>query len=469
MSTMRRNAESPPLSLLVALGVMGVMILSSSGAFAEDPKPEKESKTTEPTAADSSDEKKDDDEEKKKEPPKDRYFAITGAVIHTVTGGDRYGATILAKNGKILEIGSDVVIPEDCEALDATGYHVYPGLVAAQSGGILGTGRPDDTTDVYSLSMTLALAGGITTVVSGNNAARLTYGSVEEMIVKRDLFKKLSYSRGDSSLRRKVRERFEKVRQYVRDLQAYEEKKKTDPDAEEPDKKWIKGEHETYLKLIRHEAVAVISADSTQEIVDVCDLAERYGISVVIRGAQEGWTAARRMAQAGVSAVISIRPPMFTLDDGTDERLNRPTGRSIENAAILYNHGVPLAIVPSTASVTTWGLAGRDLVHLNMEAAFAVRGGLPEDAALRSITIDAARILGVDHRVGSIEHGKDADFMICDGDPLHYMTLMRWTVVDGRVVYDKQKESLYSHIRPDGDRDAPPPDDYWPRRLGEDQ
>ena len=100
-----------------------------------------------------------------------------------------------------------------------------------------------------------------------------------------------------------------------------------------------------------------------------------------------------------------------------------------------------------------------------MEAAFAVRGGLPEEAAVQAITLDAARILGVDHRVGSIEVGKDADFAIVDGDLLHYMTLVRWTVVNGRVAYDKKKEGLLDHIRPDGDRNAPPPSDYWPRAL----
>jgi imidazolonepropionase-like amidohydrolase len=106
-------------------------------------------------------------------------------------------------------------------------------------------------------------------------------------------------------------------------------------------------------------------------------------------------------------------------------------------------------------------------MHLPMEAAFAVRGGLSEDAAVRAITIDAARVLGIDHRVGSIEVGKDADFAIVDGQLLYYMTLVRWTVVNGRVAYDKQKETLLDHIRPGGDRNAPPPEDYWPRSLGE--
>ncbi len=148
-----------------------------------------------------------------------------------------------------------------------------------------------------------------------------------------------------------------------------------------------------------------------------------------------------------------------------DERLNRPNGSSIENARILFEHGVPLAIVPLGSGISLSGLAGRDLMHLPMEAAFAVRGGLPQEAAVRAITIEPAHLLGIDHRVGSVEVGKDADFAIVDGDLLHYMTLVRWTVVNGRVAYDKQKEKLLDHIRPEGDSDAAPPPDYWPRTI----
>jgi len=412
-------------------------------------------------------EKKDDskekeNKEKKKEPPKDRYFAITNATVHTITNGDLYAATILTKNGKIIEVGPRIAFPQETETLDASGFHVYPGLIAANGGSVLGSEPPDDTTDVFSLHMSIALAGGITTAVAGNSAANLTYGFVGEMIVKRDLFKSLRYTTDNPDGRRKIRADLEKVRQYLRDVQAYEEKKKTDPQAKEPDKEWIKGDFETYLKLLAHDAVAVVDANSAHELLDVCELAKRFDIRAVVRGATEGWTVAQEMARAGIPAIIT---PRRTTD--RDERFNRPNGASIENAAILYRHGVPLAFVPSITTITLWGLAGRDLLHLNMEAAFAVRGGLPQDAAFRAITIDAARVLGIESRVGSIEVGKDANFAIFDGDPLHYMSLVRWTVVGGRVAYDKQKESLYSHIRPHGDRDAPPPDDYWPRRLGE--
>jgi adenine deaminase len=77
-----------------------------------------------------------------------------------------------------------------------------------------------------------------------------------------------------------------------------------------------------------------------------------------------------------------------------------------------------------------------------------VRGGLSNEAALQSITIVPARILGVDHRVGTLEVGKDADILVTDGDILHYETFVQWAIVYGDVVYDKQEELFYAHIRP---------------------
>ena len=85
---------------------------------------------------------------------------------------------------------------------------------------------------------------------------------------------------------------------------------------------------------------------------------------------------------------------------------------------------------------------------LPVEAGFAVRGGLPESAAFAGITIEPARELGVDHRIGTLELGKDADMIITDGDVMHYQTFVQWAVVDGKVVYDKQAELYFAHIRP---------------------
>ncbi len=407
---------------------------------------------------------KSSDEKKDKKPKKeDKFFHLTDGTVHTVTGGVLRDISILCKNGKIVEMGQGVTAPDNAETLDASGYHIYPGLVSADSGGIFGS-SVENSTNVFSLQMTLALAGGITTAATGNTAAKLTFGSTEGLVVKRDLFKSLRYSSIEPNAKYELRAKFEKVRQYLREYEAYQEDKKRDDEAEEPDKEWLKGKYQTCLTLIKKNAVAKFTANSAHELLDVCDLVSTFDIDAVIVGAVEGWTVASELARANVSVVVTPRKRARS-----DERLNRANGSSIENAAILHEHGVPLAIVPGNTSVTLWGLAGRDLLHLNMEAAFAVRGGLSEVAALRAITIDSARLLGVEHRVGSIEIGKDADFAITDGDILHYMTHTRWTVVDGEVVYDKFKDTLFDHIRPDGELESPPPDDYWPRRLGDDQ
>ena len=404
------------------------------------------------------------DEEEKK--PADRYLVVTNANVHTVSGPDMPDTTIVCKNGKIASLGADVTIPEpgdraDVEFLDAQGRHVYPGLIAAQSTGILGAAPSKDSTNLYSLYMTIALAGGLTTAVTGNSAAKLTYGTLEDHVLKDNLFVRLRYTTDSPDGRRTLRRDLDKVRQYIRDLEKHEQEKAKDPEAKEPDKEWLKGKFKEYYALLRGERTAYLEANSAHEITQACRLAQQYNFRLVIRGAVEGWTVAGLMSRAKVSAIVTPRQRR-----SEDRKLNRPTGWSITNAARLHRYGVPLAIVPPTPSITLWGVAGRDLLHLNMEAAFAVRGGLSSQAALEAVTLGPARILGIDHRVGSIEPGKDADLIICDGDILHYLTQVHHTIVNGRIVYDKTKDTLFSHIRPEGELEAPPPDDYWPRRLG---
>ena len=391
---------------------------------------------------------------------KDRYLAVINGRVHTVSGPVLERATVLSKNGVITALGPDVVLPPECEVVDATGLDVYPGLIAAGAGGIHGASNPQDTTNVYSLNMLIALAGGITTALAGNDVAKLTFGSTQDMVVKSNAYVSLTYTTRNPLERAQLRADLERVRTYLRDLQKFEREKAAKKDAKPPDKDWLKDKYENYRKLLQHEATAVTSAPETQELRDIAELASAYDFAVVVRGAYEGWTVAPLLGRAGVRAVITPRDDRYP-----DEHFNRPTGSSIENARILRDAGVTLAIVPQTPTITLWGVAGRDLLQLNLEAAFAVRGGLSGEDALRAITIDAARVLGVDDRVGSLEVGKDADIIVCDGDLLHYMTLVRYTIVNGRVAYDKSKETLYAHIRPTGQREVPDFDDQWPRRL----
>ncbi|MEW6741337.1 MAG: amidohydrolase family protein [Planctomycetota bacterium] len=434
--------------------------------------------------------------------PEDVYLAIVGGDVYTVTGEYLRGATVLVCNDKIQSVGTQVKVPAKATVVQAAGMKVYPGLIAVRSSGLVGSTEPRDSTDVYSLELVLGLASGITTAVTGNTAAKLTYGTLEGMILKENLYQDLPYSRSSPDSRRKLREDLQKARAYIRDLAAWElakkegraeeeeekkeakteekkgareappegEKQGKEPEAkkEEAKKKEVKpvrkvkkpskeGVNQAYLDLLEGKTIARLRANDMAELLGVADLVSTFGFKAVIDGAYEGWTVADRLGRAGVAAIVTPRTKRTA-----DERLNRKSGSSIENARRLWEHGVEVAIIPSGSSISLGGIAGRDLMTLPMEAAFAVRGGLPEAAAIDAITLGAARLLGIDSRVGSIEEGKDADLIICDGDLLDYRTFVQQTYVNGKLAYDKSKETLFRHIRP---RDIPvifPPEEKAP-------
>lgn len=489
--------------------VLLVALLFALPATGQDDK--KKTRKPKPDAKAESPKKDTEKESEKPEEPKDRYFVLKGGDVYTVTGPVLRNTTILVKNDVIEKLGREVEVPEGAEVLDVTGFRVYPGLVAVSSSRLVGREPPEHSTDIFGLNMILGLSGGLTTVVTGNTAAKLTFGTLDDMVVKRGIFTTLRYGRRSPKAKQELQNDLEKVRAYLRDVVAWQEAKAAGKkDAKEPDKKWIKGKYATYLNLLKGELTALVSANEMQDIRDVSDLANHFGFRLVIRGGIEAWTVASELGRKGVSMIVTPRLKggggMYsdeeydcdcnTICSGHDAReaekkhtmegedefeeldeellrgtwsdpnLNRPGGWTIENAALLYGSGVPFAIIPRSGGISLGGIAGRDNLMLPMEAAFAVRGGLPEQAALEAITINAARILGIDRWVGSIEEGKDADFIVCDGDILHYKTMVQWSVVNGRVVYDKEKEPLFAHIRPRSGEGTRETNEYWPRDFG---
>jgi hypothetical protein len=375
--------------------------------------------------------------------PDSPYLAIVGAEIHTVSDGVIPSGTVLCKGGRILKVGRRVAVPEGARVIEAEGMKVYPGLVAVESSGIVqgrGSGLADDY-DPFSLNVDLGLAGGLTSVQTGGAVAKLVRHSIEDVVLGDAAWVTLNYSTSSPRARRDLREKLERARDFLREQRAFDAAKKAgEEDLVEPDKK---GLDQRSLALLQRQAVARFNANNAKDLLTVCELLEDYPMEAVVFGGQEAWTVAQQLSRAGVRLVITPREKRWA-----DEELNRPSGWSIENARVLYDHGVEFAVLPSQTYISTGGIAGRDLLTLPMEVAFAIRGGLPQDAALRSITIDAARILGVDDRVGTIEPGKDADLIVCDGDLFDYRTFVQWAVVNGEVAYDKQSAPYFSHIRP---------------------
>jgi imidazolonepropionase-like amidohydrolase len=291
--------------------------------------------------------------------------------------------------------------------------------------------------------MVLALASGITSTGQGGAAVKLKRREIKDVVMREKFLVPLSYSTSNPQGKRSLDEKFASTAAYLRDYRAWEEKKKDDKELKEPAKKDVDS---TILQVLKGEVLARFNADGRDDLLSIARLAQKYGFRPVIEGCGEGWTVAEDLGRAGAYAIVTPR-------DRRDksEELVAAGGTSIENAAILDAHGVQVAIVPSQKSVDLGGIAGRDILHLPIEAGFAIRGGLPQDTAFAAITIVPARLLGVDHRVGTLEVGKDCDLIVCDGDVMHYETFVQQAVVSGKVVYEKNKELFYAHIRPNTD------------------
>jgi imidazolonepropionase-like amidohydrolase len=383
------------------------------------------------------DESKDKDDKKKKE--EDRWFAVVHGDVYTGTGAVLRDATVLSHNGVIEAIGHEIDLPPKTETLDATGLRVYPGLVAINSVGLIGGGAGDfaDTVDPFNSRMVLALASGLTTTGQSNAALKLKRREIEGVLMREKYLATVSY--GGSGKREWI-EKFDKAGRYLREYRDWEEKKKEQKDLKEPP---ATGVDSTARAILEGKVLARFNASTREDLLDVARLAQRYGFRPVIDGCVEGWAVADELGRAGAYAVITPRDRR-----DKEEQLVRSGGSSIENAALLHRAGVQVCVTPSAVAVDLGGIAGRDILHLTIEAGFAIRGGLSEQAALESITIVPARILGVSHRVGSLEAGKDCDLIVTDGDVLHYQTLVQYTVVEGKLVYDKSKELYFAHIRP---------------------
>ncbi|MCK6445695.1 MAG: amidohydrolase family protein [Planctomycetes bacterium] len=396
-------------------------------------------------------EKKDEAAKNEEKPDEDKWFAVINADVFPGTGGHFRDATILAKNGKITEIGVAVDVPDDATVLDAGGLRVYPGLVAYASAGLFGNASSDfaDTVNTFSPNLVMALGNGITTAGQSGAALKLKRGEVDGVLLKEKASTLLSYSSQNPQGKRSLIDKFEATAAYLRDYRAWEEEKKTNKDAKEPPKK---DSDATILQVLKGEVRARFQADDRDELLGIARLAQKYGFRPVIEGCREGWTVAEELGRAGAYAVITPRDRV-----DKSEELVAAGGTSIENAAILRRAGVQIAIVPAAKGVDLGGIAGRDILALAIEAGFGVRGGLTNEAALEAITIVPARLLGVEHRVGTLEVGKDCDLLVCDGDLMHYETFVQQAVVEGKVVYEKNKELFYAHIRPNETSALAPP------------
>ena len=163
----------------------------------------------------------------------------------------------------------------------------------------------------------------------------------------------------------------------------------------------------------------IVTAHRAQDIASALRLGREFNFKLILDGASEAYLMLDEIKGAGVPIILH---PSMKRASGDAENL------SFETAARLEQAGIPFSIKSGFESYVP-----KTRVIL-FEAAIAASHGLGFDAALRSVTIDAARILGVEDRVGSLEVGKDGDLALYDGDPFEYTSHCVGTVIEGAVV-----------------------------------
>lgn len=378
-------------------------------------------------------------------------LAVRGKIVYTLAGAPLRDGVVLVRDGKIVALGTapQVEIPPGVETLDAA--VVTPGLVDAHSvvglAGWLNYAHDQDqldgtdplqpelrAVDAYDPREPLVAwvrSFGVTTVhtghapgavISGQTLVAKTRGTtvdraviVEVAMVAATLGAGAVREEGSPGTRSKavalLRAELVRAREYSRRRSTAEP-----------------GERDLRLealgRVLAREIPLLVTAHRAHDIVTALRIAAEFEFDLVLDGAAEAYLVADRIVDAGVPVIV--HPPMARAE-GETENLSFETPATLKRAGLLValQSGYE-AYVPKTRVVL-------------FEAAIAARYGLSFEEALAMVTIDAARILGVDERVGSLEVGKDADFALFDGDPFEYTTHCVGVVIEGEVVSDEPR------------------------------
>lgn len=368
---------------------------------------------------------------------------------------------ILVSGGKIKEIGPMSQCPQDTDTIDAKGRIALPGLVDCHTHiGIIEDSLGFEGDDANELtdpvtpqlraidginhadrSFEEARQWGVTTVVSGPGSGNVICGqfaalktcgrSVDEMLVKEPCALKVAFGENPKSVYHEknhspstrmataaiFREHLYKTREY---MEAWEDYYK---DSEENDKPEYDIQLEATIPALKREMIVKIHAHRADDILTAMRIAKEFNLRYTIDHCTEGYLIADILKEQNVTVILG---PLLT-DRSKIELRNQ----NIEAPGILVRQGVPVAIMTDHPCVPEQ--------YLLLSAAVAVREGMPEEDALRAITINAARAAGIEDRVGSLEAGKDADIILFSGHPFDYKTKVDMTIINGKIVYSRQK------------------------------
>ena len=386
---------------------------------------------------------------------------IQNGTLYTMEADQPVCGDLLAQNGKIVQVGGQIEPSSDMQILDAKGMWVLPGLIDAHSHigiseekvGIQGDDcnegtnpitpslRAIDAINPMDSAFHNALAAGITGVMAGPGSANViggqfafikTYGRrIDDMIVLAPAAMKIAFGENPKStygengnmpstrmgIAAMIRRELFLAKQYLEEQEKENQRGKSSS---------VKNfDYECYREVFERKIPLKAHAHRTDDIFTAIRIAEEFGLDLTLDHCTEGHLIAQEIAASGYPAIVG---PSFS-----SRSKNEVSMADFKTVGLLHNAGITVAI--------TMDHPVSCIQYLPLCAALAARDGLGQYNALRAITIDAARICRVDNRLGSLKAGKDADIVIYEGNPLEAASKVRWTIIDGKVVWDAERSS----------------------------
>lgn len=400
-------------------------------------------------------------------------FLIKNATVLTASRGTLLSTDILIRDGKIARIGKGLTAGSGAKTIDATGKFVSPGIIDAHShsmlsaineGSLAVTSMTDvrDMLDPSDIAIYRALAGGVTSALLLHGSAnpiggqsvtvKFKWGRPAEDYVIADAPPGIKFALGENVKRSSqtqfqpgqtpryprtrmgtmevIRDAFRRARDYKQawaDFRA--EKTKVPPRTDE--------ELQPLVEILEGKRIVHCHGYRSDEHLNILKIAEEFGFRIgTLQHGLEAYKIAPEIAKHGAGVSIFADSWSYKLE----------AYDSIPyNAYILWKNGVTVSINSDS---------DERMRRLNLDAAKAMKyGGVPEEDALKMITINPAKQLGIDKRTGSIEQGKDADIVIWTAHPFSPYSRPDVTMIEGEVFFDRaadiQKRTLMAKERED--------------------
>lgn len=375
-------------------------------------------------------------------------YAITGGTVYTLgAAGKIEHGTVVIRDGKIVAVGVDVPVPADAKRIDASGKLVTPGMFDPESSfGVDEVSAVNETQDAALTSTRYTAAfdvsdainprsmlipinriEGVTramvapqtgsSIINGRGSI-MELGSTEGYLLKDPaaLFvtlgeqgKKLAGgSRAGALLA--LREALQDAKDYAANRAAYDKGARRSYSLSRDDL-------EALQPFVNGQLPVVVSVDRASDIEAVLKVAAQFHLKLVVSGGAEAWMVADQLAKARVPVIMS---PLQDLPDRFES-----LGSTLENAARLQKAGVLIAFETGDS---------HNARNLKQFAGNAVAYGLPWLEGLKAITLNAAKIYGMDGTTGTLEQGKDADLVVWSGDPLELTSFADTVFIRGKPV-----------------------------------